>query len=96
MLPVAVQSGSSAPGSFPPTSMPVGNPQQPMYFSDLATACKDNGQFDDAQRIDEAVVQGLSHGRRNGPAATRLKGILIARLQSPVNNKPNPGNSAPR
>ena len=56
MLPAAVQSGSSASRSFPPTSMPVGNPQQPMYFSDLATACKDNGQFDHAQRIDEAVV----------------------------------------
>ena len=29
----------------------------PMYFSDLATAYQDNGQFDDAQRcIDEAIV----------------------------------------
>ena len=43
--------------SFPPTSMPVGNPQQPMYFSDLATVYQQNGQFDDAQRcIDEAIA----------------------------------------
>ena len=56
MLPAAVQSGSSASRYFSPTSMPVGNPQQPMYYSDIATACKDNGQFDHAQRIDEAVV----------------------------------------
>ena len=50
----------------------------PMYFSDLAIACKDNGQFDDARRcIDKAIV-AIKKARKQ---FMRLRSIRASRTE---------------